>query len=79
MELNEQQYQLLREPIERYRFSNFHGFKVWNETDIKKGIQVLAELGIPDPSVGCDVCNDSAYSKAVFGQLDTLFTQYESN
>lgn len=82
MELTQEQYNLLKGPMDRYRFSRMQGFKVWTDEDMKKGKRVLAELGIPDPSVGpdaCDTCNDGAYSKAVLGQLEPLMTQYEAN
>lgn len=79
MELTQQQYDLIDEPMQRYKFFVDQGVKVWNDTDVKKAVKVMGELGIPDPTGTCDVCNDGQYARAMFAQLYVLYNKYGTN
>lgn len=79
MELTAEQYQLLRMPIERYKFSIAQGFRVWNDEDMKKAMKVRKELGITEPLPDCGTCKEQQYAKAIFAQLAILFDNYGAN
>ena len=79
MELSQAQYDFINETMQRYKFWVDNSVKVWNDTDVKKAIQVLGELGLPDPTGDCDVCNDGQYARTMFAQLYILFDKYGVN
>lgn len=81
MELNEQQYNRLRDShaIRRYRLSIQEQCKIWNDDDLSLAINIREELGITEPLTKfCSSCGIE-YTHSIFRRLDQLYIQYENN
>jgi hypothetical protein len=80
MELNQQQYDSLRDShaIRRYRLSIQEKCKIWIDEDFSLAMQIREELGITDPLTKfCSLCGIE-YTHSIFKRLDQLYTQYEN-
>ena len=77
MELTQTQYELLVEPISRYRLTMEHRFMVYNDNDIHIANVLRKDLGINEPLPKCSSCDGLAYSEALFGELNKLVIEYE--
>lgn len=79
MELTETQYRYLEGAIGRYRLTISEQYKVWNDNDFDRAMTVREQLGINDPLTKfCRHCG-MEYSVSIFGKLDELMKQYETN
>jgi len=76
MELTQTQYELIVDPIGRYRLTMEHRFMVYNDEDIHKANVLRKDLGIAGEPV-CMSCDGLAYSESLFGELNKLVIEYE--
>ena len=76
MELTRTQYELLLDPISRYRLTMEHRFMVYNDNDIHIANVLRKDLGIEGEPV-CMSCDGLAYSESLFGELNQLVIAYE--
>lgn len=73
------QYNYLQGAIGRYRLTMSQRFKVWNDDDFNRAMNVREQLGIHDPLTKfCKHCG-LEYSESIFGRLNELFTKYEQD
>jgi hypothetical protein len=77
MELTRTQYELLLDPISRYRLTMEHRFMVYNDNDIHIANVLRSDLGINTPLPNCSSCDGLRYSEALFGELNQLVIAYE--
>jgi len=77
MELTKAQYEILQEPLMRYRLTMSERFKVFNDNDIHIANVLRNDLGINAPLPKCSSCDGLAWSEALFGDLNKLFIEYE--
>jgi len=77
MELSPMQYEILKEPIRRYRLTMSERFMVYNDNDIHIAKVLRNDLGINAPLPKCSSCDGLAWSEALFGDLNKLFIEYE--
>lgn len=79
MDLTETQYQYLKPSIDRYRLTISEQYKVWNDEDFNRAMNVREQLGISDPLMKfCSQCGIE-YSHSIFKQLDELVKEYEKH
>jgi len=78
MELTKAQYEILQEPLMRYRLTMSERFKVFNDNDIHIAKVLRNDLGINAPLPKCSSCDGLAWSEALFGDLNKLFIEYEN-
>lgn len=79
MELTQTQYELIIDPIKRYRLTMEHRFMVYNDEDIHRANVLRKDLGINEPLPNCKQCDGLAWSEALFGELNKLVIKYENN
>ncbi len=78
MELTETQYRYLEGTIGRYRLTVSERYKIWNDDDFNRAMNVREQLGINDALMKfCSQCGIE-YSHSIFKQLDDLMKEYES-
>ena len=77
MELTKTQYELLLDPISRYRLTMEHQFMVYNDNDIHIANVLRRDLRINTILPNCSSCDGLRYSEALFGELNQLVINYE--